>query len=451
MTTSHRPTTPVALAGADPRQTNIKGSINWSARLPPLFSRARELVEQATGTNLSGIQLHLVDDQQINEEVRHETSLLVNSQFENTDFQDHFLASIMENQAGTYAALYNGRHKSVMVSRNLMESYTASLPSEPQVQDAALMALMIHELVHAADDQRFHIHKKRVLSFRASFAQSATFEGHAQWQTRNICSEAGCLAGLDALDNFMFSRNNESSQLTQSVQAISRNVLEYSYIEGEHFIAALAARPNGDALIKHLLRSPPSDPIQVLNPDSFPDTARELRNQKLIRAGTGVAHPWLDKHWVAVDTSPLKGVNLQSDPERRRAAIDGFTRLITAMVALQLYDQSVPDQFPLEVTVLQTDVESTASLFASTLHANTKAADTIFDTVQLRHISDSGIPLTLTLFRTVMRDDSSVPWRTVIGVVGQHVVQIAGFAKSDIEMENYVVRVLAHIRNNSTT
>jgi len=449
-TITHGPT-PITLAATDPEQKDNKINVEWSSRLHPLFSMARELVEQTTETNLSDIRLHIVDDRQINAEVSYETRLLVQSQFRDTDFQEHFLTSIMNNQAGTYAALYAGRHKTVLVSRNMMESYALSLPPDRHVQDAALMALMIHELVHAADDQQYRIHEKRTLSFRASFAQSATFEGHAQWLTRYICSKADCLAGLEALDNFMFSRSSSPNQLTQSVQAVSRNVLEYSYIEGERFIAALAARPNGGELIKRLLSSPPSDPIQVLDPESFPDTAREQRNQELIRAGTGIPHQWLDKLWVAVDTSPLKGVNLQSDPERRQAAVDGFTRLITAMVALQLYDQSAPDQLPLEVTLLKTDTETTASLFATTLHANTKAADTLFDSVQLQHTADSGVPLTITLLRTVMRDDSFAPWRTVIGVAGQHVVQIAGFATSDIEMENYVVRVLARIRDESTT
>jgi len=240
-----------------------------------------------------------------------------------------------------------------------------------------MLALFTHELVHAADDVRFNIQKRRTLSFRASFAQSATFEGHAQWLTRKICQQHACLTGLKAIDEFMFGREEEREQSLPAVQAIRRNVLEYSYVEGENFIAALAERPSGDALIEQLLNSPPEDPIQILAPLSYPDHARESRNQVLIKAVREADHPWARGSWNAVESSPLKGVNLRQNPTRRQAAVDGFTRLMSAIVAMQLYDESDVEQAPKELTLIHAKNPATAQLFAQSLHDNTRGPEAL--------------------------------------------------------------------------
>lgn len=339
-------------------------------KIREIFFLSRNLVAERTGAELDHIELVFASDEQISEEVQLETQRLVDSQFTNSSFASHFLSSIMSSQSGTYAALFATQREQVMLSSKLLAHYMSGVANEYATQQSAIQALLIHELIHAADDVTYAIHENRTLNFRASFAQSATFEGHAQWMTRQICAEVGCTTGLDALDNFMFGRGTSTNDLPQSVQAISRNVLEYSYIEGERFLRNIAARPDGKKLIRNLLRNPPKDPIQILNPASYPDTQREQRNQQLLKATADVVHHWREQPWVMVETSPLKGVNLRADPAKRRAAVDGFTRLITSMVAAQLYNQDTPDAPPIELTIMQTDRENTAILFAETLHEN---------------------------------------------------------------------------------
>ncbi len=339
-------------------------------KIREIFFLSRELVAERTGADLEHIQLVFASDEEISKEVQRETRRLVDSQFNNSSFASHFLSSVMSSQSGTYAALFATQRKQVMLSSTLLAHYMSGVANEQMTQQSAIQALLIHELIHAADDVTYSIHKNRTLNFRASFAQSATFEGHAQWMTRRICAEVGCTTGLNALDNFMFGRGTSTNQLPQSVQAVSRNVLEYSYIEGERFLRNIAARPDGQKLIQKLLRNPPKDPIQILNPASYPDIQREQRNQQLLKAAADVAHHWREQPWVMVETSPLKGVNLRANPAKRRAAVDGFTRLITSMIAAQLYNQDAPEEPPIELTIMQTDRENTAILFAETLHEN---------------------------------------------------------------------------------
>lgn len=413
--------------------------------MQPLFVHARTLVEQQTGMDLSDVNLNIATDRTITAEVSHETERLIHSQFNNRRFANHFLDSVMDGQKGTYAALYATRKGEVMVSQPLMQNYQRSLPNDPSIQQSAILALLIHELVHAADDKRYRIHENRDLNFRASFAQSAAFEGHAQWMTRKICSQANCLSGLEALDEFMFGRSNPPNQLTQSVQAISRNVLEYSYVEGERFIASLAQRVNGAKLIDQLLTNPPQDPIQILDPASFPNTQREQRNQQLLSASTNLNHPWLSSPWTSVQTSPLKGVNLRTDPARRNAAVDGFTRLITSMVALQLYNQSEPGFSPIELTVLRTESTATAKLFAKTLHENTRVKGAQLERAdELVKVAGRNAEPAM-LYMTREARENGFTYYTLVGVSGTHVVQISGLGRNEVLFVDYTDQLLTKL------
>jgi len=434
-------------------QEPVLSESDWRASMQPLFAQARTLVEKATGQNLSHVVLNIASDREITTEVSHETGRLIHKQFNNRRFARHFLDSVMKGQSGTYAALYATRSGQVMVSQPLMQSYQQSLPANQEIREAAILALLIHELVHAADDERYNIHENRDLNFRASFAQSAAFEGHAQFVTRNICKEANCLSGLEALDEFMFGRRNPPNKLTQPVQAVSRNVLEYSYVEGERFITSLAKRPNGKQLLDQLLSNPPQDPIQILDPASFPNTSREQRNQELLAISSNLNHPWLQSPWVSVETSPLKGVNLRTDPSRRNAAVDGFTRLITSMVAMQLYDQSKPGSSPIELTVLRTESNETADLFARTLHANTRVKGAVLsEPKSLLKVAgkDPGFP-PARLYVSKEQTTEGRDYFTLVGVSGINVVQVSGVGESQNTFVDYIDQMLLAMTRNSAS
>ena len=349
---------------------NAMTSADWQDTLTPLFNRAKAAVQLETGTDLTHVSFAVVSNKTIEREVATETGRLTHSQFTDDRFADHFLATVMEGQSGTYAALYSTSTQQVMVSDSLLRSYISSVGNDAKAIKHALFALLIHELVHAADDSRYGIHRNRNLNFRASFAQSAVYEGHAQFVTRLICKKDDCLQGLGSLDKFMFGDKLAANQLPQPVQAVSRNVLEYSYVEGERFIASLAQRTDGQTLIQDALSTPPIDPIQILDPSSFPNTTRKELNQQLLEASKNINHPWTTKPWVRVETSPLKGVNLRSDPARRTSAIDGFTRLIRGMVAMQHYNQSSLQASPVEVTLMTAETQQTADMFAQSLSSN---------------------------------------------------------------------------------
>ena len=398
------------------------------------FERARRLVSHQRGIDLSAITLAVVDDELIDAHVRHETQRLVERQFSDARYAAHFIDRVMKTQSGTYAALYVSMHRQILVSRRALAAFLADIDGA-ELGEAALLALMIHEVVHAADDAEHDIDAVRTLDFRAAFTQSAVFEGHAQWATRRLCRQVGCLRGLDALDRFMFGDASTADPLVPASGTLSRNVLEYAYVEGERFVASLAERAQGARDLQRLLGTPPLDPIQILDPDSWPNTERESRNRRLLNAAADAEHPWArgDDTLPArslVAASPLKGVNLRNDPDRRRAAIDGFTRLLDAMIAIELHDERDIDAVPIAMTLLQADSASTAALFARTLHANTLAQTD-------RTTASSGELGTIRLLRTTSASPDVGTLRTLVARRDDTVLQLTASDEPEALLDAY--------------
>jgi hypothetical protein len=214
-------------------------------------------------------------------------------------------------------------------------------------------------------------------------------------------------------------------------------------VEGERFINQLSKRENGDALIDQLLRNPPHDPIEILAPAKFPNTKRETRNQYLLSASKNIDHTWTSGSWTAVESSPLKGVNLRADPSRREAAVDGFTRLIEAMVAVQLYNQDKPEDAPRDITLIQAESDKTAKLFGRTLHNNSNLPGSSNSSEQftLRGIAPDEAILDVIVYRSALREYDE-PYYTVIASAGPYVVQISGTHSSVAPFDDYVMKVL---------
>lgn len=411
------------------------------------FLKAKTLVEEETNTRLTHIKLQIVSGSDIHKEVKRESRRLVQSQFPDKAYAEKFLKRMVDGQANSYAALYTNEGHRVLVNRDLMQTYLKISEQSNTSSERALLALLIHELVHAADDTKYQIHKNRVMNFKISFTQSAAFEGHAQLVTRKICKQHDCLNGMQALDDFMFAPADSSDPVLQSVQAISRNVLEYSYIEGERFLTELQRRPNGEQLIEHVLRNPPEDPIQILVPSTYPDTARESRNRRLRDAVHMSRHLWTEPPFRIVETSPIKGINIRNRPERRSAAVEGFTRLITAMESAQIYNQSLGLLTPIELTLLEAENDDTATMFAESFvqHAIDNTGQMEPNSRQIM-IPDSAAPngvqpSLILMFTPDGATEESLGSNVMVAIMGRYVLQLtatddqstqpwAGFAES---------------------
>jgi len=405
-----------------------------------LYSIARHLVERRFDVALDNITLEIAGDHRIEKIVRRETTHLTRAVFSDTNFADFFVDRVMQDQTGSYAGLFVHPENTIILNRDLLDVFQERLEGQStRVQAESILSLLIHELVHAADNERYQIHARRELNFRASVAQSAVFEGHAQFATREICKQEGCLRGLEQLDAFMFEAPEPTDPLARSLQAVSRNVLEYSYVEGERFLRGLSEKQNGEQHLSNVLRHPPKDPVQILTPETYPDIARIDRNQLIFKLVQSIDHRWNDPKFALVETSPIKGISIRNDPERRAATKEGFTQLITSMIGLQVFDQSADTLLPIEITVMQTDTIATAKLFAHSFHkkaANNDSGDSQSNTLHINLGEAEGItPTAMKIYLTQTRIDKDIDdassgdiYVSIVASSDNWIIQMGGFA-----------------------
>jgi len=425
-----------------PYGETLEKQLTWT------FVQAQRLVENKTETDLSHVTIRIAEEEEIQKAVSQVTKKLVFEQFDKQDYAEFFLKKIITDQQGTYAALYVDGKRSVLVNRSLMRAYINTLGNESD-RYPALLALLVHELVHAADDVNYGIHKDGSLSFKASFTQSATFEGHAQFVTRQICTEHDCLSGMQALENFMFETTQLPDPVAQSAQAISRNVLEYSYIEGERFLTELSQRENGQELIARVLNNPPADPVQILVPETYPDLTREKINAQLYDTLNDFDHSWSKSPWKLVETSPIKGIDVRNDPNRRVAAVEGFTELIVAMTGAQLYNQNELNIAPIDIMLIKAESRSTAKLFAESFvnrFANSIAttANAGVDIERFENIGPHGYAIYVVSGEKL--NDKPQRNATAVGLLDDYVVQISATVNlGETLLESYVNGVMSGV------
>jgi len=148
---------------------------------------------------------------------------------------------------------------------------------------AALRAVLVHELVHAAADELYDL--KSVFASRTSADQveafNAVIEGHAQHVARRICAANGWSRGFGIYDRSISappvlgdSEGGAGMDLLLRQQA---ELFAWLYHDGERFIAALEAA-GGPAAVARAYREPPRDSAVIFEPGWFlhPETRPKL-------------------------------------------------------------------------------------------------------------------------------------------------------------------------------
>lgn len=412
-----------------------------------VFGQARSWVEAESGTRLDQVRLVIAEPSELTREVSYLGRNLIRQQFHDSGYAERIINRMSAAGALSYLALYTNRGPTILVNRKMLIQWMRTM-EQPLARTRALQALLTHELVHAADDKRYDIHADQRSSFRDSFSKSATYEGHAQLMTRRICTRHNCLSGMHSLEGFMFGAGRNRITPADNSQALGLSMLEYAYIEGENFLRQLQSRTNGKQLVERVLRDPPPDPVEILAPQTYPNVSRYRRNHDLSLVLQQASHYWSPRSpWTLVETSPLRGINVRKSPEKRTAAINGFTNLITAMSAVQLYDENAVHLDPLDIMLIETRNHEMADLFARSFAIKNHASD---PTVQTREISRSpvvktgsptgsqaGTKLRAVYLRYPDIQPDQPPGRkrgfVLVATLGRYVVQLSGHRHWDAD------------------
>ncbi len=362
------------------------------------YEEARDIVARDQRVDLSNLTAEVADERTIAIHAR--TSLLgaLSHDLTNADFAESLVDNILKAQTASVLAIYSPDQRKILMHRdNLIdylrtsrESTTRSDQTERE-DKASIQALLIHELIHASDHVRHNaFNSNKNTSYQEVFAKSTIIEGHAQWHTRRLCKLSGCSGAFDTLNQYMFEVDTPSDPALEYVQNRNFKSLEFVYKEGERFIDALMKRPNGQRLVATAFASPPRDSIQIIDPASFPNRQREVRNLILSNAIESSQKPWSKRRKGTLKRNVLAAAAFSVNPEARRPIVDFYTTKVLATAKHEYYDRDSDTPIPIAIIALQTDTINTA----------TNTAELVFDSTSQTYSDLNGTLVTLSNWTT---------------------------------------------------
>jgi len=147
--------------------------------VPLAFASREEIAEVVTRENLPLVKLRVADEEAAMAEARQLSDKLAE---------------------GVYGK-FSWADQKFLVVLGAWEQHAKSLAMPELTTDAALRAVMVHELCHAYDDRRFGFAERLATadSRDAIVAINAVIEGSAQLQSRRICGQNDWLPGFEAM------------------------------------------------------------------------------------------------------------------------------------------------------------------------------------------------------------------------------------------------------------
>lgn len=426
------------------------------------FLEARDLVSAEFGIDLSFVNSFVADADKIQEQARHSLIGALSHDIENHEFAESLVENMLAAQTASVLAIYSPLNNAVLMHRDNLEDYLQSQQSEVS-RKAAVQALLIHELIHAADDVRFDAFDHYGVSYQEVFAKSTIVEGHAQWHTRRLCRKTGCSAAFNAMTHYMFDVDTPTDPALKYIQNRNFKNLEFVYREGERFIDQLMKRPGGEQLISLAFEQPPRDSIQIIDPASFPNRQRESRNLALSTAIKQSAKPWKDSEKGLLRRNVLAAAAFSVNPEAREPIVDFYTSKILAAAKHEYYDRKSDVAIPISVIALETNDAETAHqtaelIFGSTtktyrgLAGNVVTLNNWQTDRHTANIKDNKLgKIEIDLFTangTMINDmvNSSYPVEVVTASSGKYIVHIDGRFKGTEELMQLAGQLLLNLQ-----
>ena len=188
---------------------------------------------------------------------------------EDEDLQAMFAAVLGEQVIG----YYDPETERLVIREDVMTGLKGELGSE-QMQEARLV--LVHELVHALQDQRLDLgesyQKKRTAdadnAFRAVVEGDATFAMLAHALRQQGIPLSAATAGIQQMGSYLDLNALVSGEKLDGAPAILRVTLIAPYLRGLQFIAAVQGR-GGWPAVNNAHRRPPVSSEQVLHPDKY--------------------------------------------------------------------------------------------------------------------------------------------------------------------------------------
>ena len=247
------------------------------------FQDALIAVQEELGIEIPDLAARLAEQQDLARATRDENLPMLERLL-----GDEVLARATATQFGaglglTAYAKYAWSTREVLVSRDNLAARASAVNMPELCSPEGLRAILVHEVVHAADNDRYDFAAcmDALPSMEAVQSFSAVIEGHAQHVARRVCAGNGW---LEAFERLTASFDAVPLGLDETDAMMARMQLAQAathYVDGERFIAAVAEAA-GEEGIRRAFTEPPAEPALIfqpawfLDPDSRPASTVDL-------------------------------------------------------------------------------------------------------------------------------------------------------------------------------
>jgi len=276
------------------------------AFLDAAVATARPAVERelgyALGEGFAGARL--ATSAEIRDALVQENEPIMAAQLHDPELGRKQAQAFAQALAPALLAKYAGLERAVLISAEELRA-KAELLQLPELESAeVLSAILVHELVHAADVPRYDFYGScaRLADSDRILALNAVLEGHAQHVARRVCAELGNAAGFETFTRAITAEVPVTEEEGEGVHLLRRmqsSTFDGTYVGGERFIAAVEAKAARDGIAR-AFREPPRDMAEIQRPEWYLDPAlRPVTHLELERALDAFAAEYAERSWGA--------------------------------------------------------------------------------------------------------------------------------------------------------
>ena len=299
------------------------------------FAEAKALVEQERGLDLSNVTLSAVDSREM---------LFVLSELYGKKLDPHMTADtrvrVFADKAfedvKSVQAVYDPFAKKIVVNQQNLKYYIGLLTDRGIDARNAAMTLLIHELIHAADDQEYDLVAIEKRHRGDTLGVFMVAEGHAEMQTESMCAKAGC---SKAFRTAQIEFHGVDPEDTDQLLLTSQDNNGLVYVQGRKFLKALAARDSDGSLVKQALTKPPGDVLEFFDPANFPDTKRASRRDKIYQILNSVEIESAEGPLLKIPQAVFNESDFPVDQNRRLKYVRDYKRKTLASGSMNYIEQ----------------------------------------------------------------------------------------------------------------
>ncbi|OED42757.1 hypothetical protein AB833_05320 [Chromatiales bacterium (ex Bugula neritina AB1)] len=318
------------------------------------FNEARAVVEKERDVDLESVHLSTVTSREM---------LFVLSDIYGKKLDPHMTADMRIRvfadrafaEVGFLQAVYDPFAKRIVVNQENLSRFIGDLTHQGLEARNAALTVLIHELIHAADDQEYDLVAIENRHPGDTLGVYMMAEGHAELQTENLCKLAGCSAAYNRARMQSFDLDNPDPQ---QLNAARENNMMLLYGQSQRFLKELSSRDSDGRLLEQALRHPPGNALQFFDIDSFPDQPRAESRKTIYNVLDAVNLSSSGQPMLQFAASPYNDSNLPIEfGERERYVKEELNSIVaagrmvyidqhdrdTTGLAIRVYEASGPD------------------------------------------------------------------------------------------------------------